>query len=42
MKIKQKTKRKKLKREIEKRKFPFVTTEDQKTKKIIVHPLISY
>lgn len=41
MKIKQNTKRKKLKREIEKRKFPFVTTQDMKTGKITVHPLIS-
>lgn len=41
MKTKTKTKRKRLMREIEKRKFPFITTQDQKTGKIIVHPLIS-
>lgn len=41
MKIKQKSKRKRLMREIERRKFPFVVTEDTKTGKQIIHPLIS-
>lgn len=30
---------KKLKREIEKRKFPFISVEDQKTGKVNIHPL---
>jgi len=32
---------KKLKREIEKRKFPFISVVDQRTNKVTIHPLIS-
>lgn len=41
MKIRFNKKRKKLKRELEKRKFPFLVTQDQKTGKQIIHPLIT-
>ena len=33
-------KRKALMREIDKRKFPFVSVEDKRTGKLIIHPLI--
>jgi hypothetical protein len=34
-------KTKKLKREIEKRKFPFLSVWDEKNKKIVIHPLVT-
>ena len=34
-------KRKKFKRELEKRKFPFLTVEDKRTGKLTIHPLIT-
>jgi hypothetical protein len=37
--INKKTKR--LKREIEKRKYPFLSVWDDKLKKVIIHPLIT-
>lgn len=41
MKKRTKQKQKKLKREIEKRKFPFISVYDEKLKKQIIHPLIT-
>lgn len=41
MKIRTNKKQKRLKREIEKRKFPFISVFDDKTKKHIIHPLIT-